>query len=95
MSKIYGQDILEDITAHALAKLLLAGPDLRVRIPDSYNTDEDAIDDPDSFVCIGRLTHNGESVDLSGYFIEDSQSHGHSQNVSPDYQHFVDEFATA
>jgi len=92
---LHGQDIKEDITAHELAKLLLAGPDLVVRIPDSHNCDEEMIDDQYWFVSIGRITHNGESVDLSGYFIANSQFHGHSQNVAPDYQHFVDEWATA
>ena len=92
---IRGQDIREDVTAHELAKLLLAGPDLQVRIPDSHNRSEEMIDDPDSFVAIGRVTHNSKSVDISGYYIASSQAHGHSQNVAPDYQHAVDEPATA
>lgn len=67
---IYGQDIEQDITSHELARLLLAGPDRPVRIPDELNDDSDERQTHKCFVGIGRVTHDEAYVHLSGYFLE-------------------------
>lgn len=71
-----GQDIDFDITAHELAKLLLNGPDLPVRVPDDYECNEDEC------VSLGRVTHDSNRVYLCGYYLGRT-----GQDVSDTYEH--------
>lgn len=73
---LQGCDIAHNVTAHELARLLLAGPDLTVLVPD----DEDAQETVDAaFVGIGRITNDSSFVYLGGYFAAD-------EKVSPTYK---------
>jgi hypothetical protein len=78
---IYGQDIDRIITAHDLARVLLAGPDLVVLLPDS----EVFMGDSD-YAGVGRVACDGKFVYLACYFMSEGEA-----DVAPDYQHFVDE----
>lgn len=84
MSKIFGQDVDWIITAHDLARVLLAGPDLAVLLPDS----EVFLGDSD-YAGVGRVACDGEFVYLACYFMGK-----YAGGVSPDYQHAVDLYAT-
>ena len=78
---LHGQDIEGLLFAHELARLLLAGPDLMVLVPD-----EDGLDDESDFISVGRMTHDERHVYLSGYFVVRADIEEHFV-ISDSYRH--------